>query len=115
VLWPERITVDDHYVCAMPLTEGGKPLKPKADQPVLVSDDEPLDPSELNLFHDAVERLPLIIEAAFKAILLPLLIDWLEKTAIFNFPIIPPDRSKRGYGLSSASPSTNSSTSRPRA
>jgi hypothetical protein len=55
-----------------------------------------VDLSERNLFHDAVERLPLIIEAAFKAILLLLFTDELEKTA-FNIPIIPPDRSKRGY------------------
>src|SRR5579885_2123458 len=64
LLWRKRLAIDDHEVCSMPLTEGGKPLKPEPHEPVLMRDNEPLYPPELNRFHEAVEVLALIVQAA---------------------------------------------------
>src|SRR5579885_3226787 len=64
LLWGECVAVHNHQVRALPRTERGKPLKPKADQPILVRDDEPLHPPQFNLFHEAIELFALIVETA---------------------------------------------------
>jgi hypothetical protein len=57
LVWRTRIAIDNGHLHAMPLAKGGKSLKPKARQPVLMGDDEALHAPEFNVSQDAIECL----------------------------------------------------------